>query len=159
VSCTTTKADGGTPAAKTIGNRARERPTFATAIWPVMAVQISRHDARGASVGCSLFDGLGLTPDASRRLTALRSRHSRRCAVLGGAERSAERSKLRAEAGPLTGGPDPTRSAARGAEREHRNPAGRCGAVGPAGPPSCAEAVAVVTARRAGTLPCGRRSP
>jgi len=41
-------------------------------------------------------------------------------------------SAVRAEAGTLTGVPDPTRSAARGAEREHRHPA-RCGAVtGPA---------------------------
>ena len=78
-------------------------------------------------------------------------RHSRRCAVLGGAERSRCGYAVGAEGGTLTRVPYPTRRAARGAEREHRNPAGRCGAVGPAGPPSCGEAVAVVTARRAGT--------
>lgn len=68
------------------------------------------------------------------------------------------RSAVRAEAGPLTGGPDPTRRAAErsGASTGIR----RCVAVGPAGPPSCCGrgtvAVAVVTAQRAGTR---RRKP
>ena len=49
---------------------------------------------------------------------------------------------------PSHGGP--TRPGAQRSEAERAPESGGCGAVGPAGPPSCAVVVAVVTARRAG---------